>query len=241
MDNVQMGIWCPWAEVLCGRCHDGLPPRPAKRKIDPDALPSVDMDEVRADPAHEWADYEVCKCERCGARIALESWVARCASLRDELCERMADEPALAQAEVSLEQTGGMCCATAIRWREGDGSRLLYATAFDGPLTLCSYERLPPERADDYGDGFDWEAPELVAESEVVADVVGGAIARLRSWCYAAALDVSALIAGAQRGNEIDLQLAIDWAAPFTIDAVYDVPGLGWLLGQLALTSYAAE
>jgi hypothetical protein len=239
MDNVQMGIWCPWAEVLCGVCHDELPARPAKRKIDPATIGAVDMDAVRADPAHKHADFEVCKCERCGERIALESWIARCANLRDALRERMADEPALADVEVSIEQTGGMCCATSIRWRQAGG--LLYATAFDGPLTLCSYGRLPPER-DTYNDGWDWEAPELVAESEVVADVVDAAIARLRSWCYARAYNLAEeLRVGVQRGNELDLQLAIDWAKPFAIDVVYEVPGLGWLLGQLALAPYAAE
>lgn len=162
--KIQAGIWCPWAEVLCCACHSGAKAS-AKRSIV--ALAPVEVAVVGS-------DYEICKCDRCDASIGVCSQVARCANLRDLLIAALGE----IAADVTLEQTGGMCCATSIRLGP---DRLLYASALEGPIVLCSYPRSAGDETD-----WDWEDPTLVAESDVVGDVVAAALAQLREWWHGA-------------------------------------------------------
>lgn len=162
----QAGIWCPWAEVLCWTCHETLPKSALVRSVG--SLRHVDV-------AVPDAEHELCKCDRCGAQIAVRDSVARCANLRDALVALLEPEPFA--PEISLEQTGGMCAAVSISLARAGREHLLYATAHDGPLLLCSYPRSAVHFTE-----WDWEASSFVAESDVVADVAAAALAQLRIW-----------------------------------------------------------
>jgi hypothetical protein len=84
------GLWCPWAEALCGPCHESVlqSEQPSKR-------PAVTAD----DEPGTWDRRGLCN--RCGAGIWLPSDVA----LYTRIKARVGGE---------LEQTGGMCAAMSI-------------------------------------------------------------------------------------------------------------------------------
>jgi hypothetical protein len=141
-----------------------------KRDLGPVRM--VDVDGVES--AHER-----CRCEKCGAEIAARADVARCANLRDELDAALDALSERVNAVVELEQTGGMCCATAITFEHAGVRRLLCATALEGPLLLCSYEVGVDPLCEP---GWDWEQPTHVLTSNVVADVVAAVLVQLRAW-----------------------------------------------------------
>ena len=98
--RVYPGIWCPWAQVLCYQCHgpvlDGHEQRPV-----------VEYD-LMCRPLPRHAPPWVC-CDACGRHVSTgREEVDALGSLRDRINGR------LGPGTCTLDQTGGMCCATNV-------------------------------------------------------------------------------------------------------------------------------
>jgi hypothetical protein len=105
------GVWTPWAQVLCRKCHDSLGSEvTAKRKV-------------------EWPADEKGKgdgqgiCSECGCECWVRADVAQLSRVR-----------ALVGGE--LEQTGGMCAALTLK-REDGGAVVM---TVDGPITIGRFK-----------------------------------------------------------------------------------------------------
>jgi hypothetical protein len=106
------GVWTPWGQVLCRKCHDALKPEvTAKRRI-----------EWPAEEKREGDGLGFC-CE-CGR----ECWVSEDVALLTRLRKLVGGE---------MEQTGGMCAALSLK-REDGGT--VVVTNLDAPITIGRFK-----------------------------------------------------------------------------------------------------
>jgi len=125
----RQGVWTPFAEVLCGECHDGNKPVwNDKPIIVGTAMIVGDDDELLA------------HCDTCDEVIWIRDDIATLANLKRSLM--------MALYPVEMQQTGGMCSALVMRFEPPDHKHvfLLIITNMDGPFMLGLYR-----------DDEDWE------------------------------------------------------------------------------------
>lgn len=105
------GVWTPWADVLCRKCHDALGKEvTAKREIKwPEGK--------REGDGQGW-------CTSCGAPIWVHAEIALLTRLRKMVGGEM-------------QQTGGMCAALALKRPDGKD---VVVTALDGPVVVAIFE-----------------------------------------------------------------------------------------------------
>ena len=150
------GIWTPWAQVLCMRCHGPSEHHPSITAKDIEAHSKSRF--FRAPPdtyVDSWGDRErQVSCDKCGCNIWVSGDPGKLAEIRDYINARGDKETSPFAA---LEQTGGICCALRVMEGEGNHRNLptVMITALDGPYTLGRYfpsVDLEPEELEEYMD-----------------------------------------------------------------------------------------
>lgn len=160
-DNVALiGIWCPWAQVLCMQCH-------GPKKYD---KPIKNYDDLVESLCEIEEDCAVCTCTDCGREVFVQDEIAYCKRLVDaaNACVDLTGE---------MWQTGGMCVAAAIR---GFGD-LSNGTVAVGTQICCD----PDEDDEDdlyvgiYKDVEDWAEEEPL---DSIQNVKPTEVAKLRPY-----------------------------------------------------------
>jgi len=106
----RLGVWTPWAEVLCIPCNN--------------KGTGSGMKKLKDGPAP--ADYRRGgRCDGCGVRLMLNEEIAFLSWLRGPV------------HGARLEQTGGMCCALVIDVSETEH---IVITTMDGPTSIGHYK-----------------------------------------------------------------------------------------------------
>lgn len=109
---MKVGVWTPWAQVLCSRCHNALPDE-RRRSFDEVVVADEDAD-VDAQ-AMAKASMLATRCAECGEQIAMREDVAAEHNLVLLINEATGVDAA------RMEQTGGMCSACKVHlfgWKD---------------------------------------------------------------------------------------------------------------------------
>lgn len=145
---VKRGVFTPWSEILCARCHNTAPTDKSRRVL-------VDDVEDEADES------TIALCDVCAESINVgRTDVA--------LCQKLA--LAIRYTEASVWQTGGLCVAAGQDFEEQ--RRQLLGTEGEGegvePGTIVIYLLTLDE---DHGDITDYSKPPIYEGTDLVAAV----------------------------------------------------------------------
>jgi hypothetical protein len=156
-DLYPLGIWTPWALVLCYDCHG---PTFGSRTISAEEMKKESEARVESPEG-----IPPCKCSECGRLVVVEgrSDVQLLGALRDRLNVHSG-------ANAKLEQTGGMCAAMSLNL--GAGSILVtdneeYEEDAEPSFYICFY------RSDRWGEDVAVYTTEarLSEAAEVILDI----------------------------------------------------------------------
>ena len=140
------GIWTPWAQVLCFRCHGANGP------ITSDVIETNSS--LRTGEPETEEDYGevLCHCDQCETPIWIRSDAGKLRVVA-EVINKYSDD-----VEANMWQTGGMCPGLGVR-RKNRGEHV-FVSAMDGPFWINlfpneqAYEDFEPTREE----VFPWDA-----------------------------------------------------------------------------------
>ena len=160
------GLWTPFAQILCWPCHGYDVRQCGQTKVYSPDLPQLQPREI--------GDYEaVAVCDKCGTKIWLDEDVAR--EQEAVLALRKAGY------EASMQQTGGMCSAAGVLFKDGryvfiTAEERYYASCYDDEEAAYGCDRDDAAPAEGAFETLDelvtqvraWEASEELSAGEIV-------------------------------------------------------------------------
>lgn len=165
--KARLGIWTPWAQVLCMECEYAglkvtLQRNPGAHQVITSRfkrLASVSRPKKVSQPDVETL---LGTCDDCGCTC----WVPDDVALLQRIGRKVAD---LGCTRFGMEQTGGMCAALSF---ETKGCRILI-TAMDGGFVISEQlgERGDPGRSWESDELYDFEVHDWKAEAVLVSAI----------------------------------------------------------------------